>query len=81
MTKRKVKEQIVIEIPSGPPKPVVKECPYLVVHDVGIMWHRLALLKRLRERLIQDHHYLLDAVILDYERSLRALDPPEDDGT
>ena len=32
--------------------------------------HRLTLLKRMRDRLINEHHYLLDAVIRDYENTL-----------
>ena len=36
--------------------------------------HRLTLLKRMRERLICDHWYLLDAVIKDYEITLEESD-------
>lgn len=46
----------------------------LLVVDQGGMWHRLAMLKRLREKLIEEHHPLLNAVIADYEFTLHAED-------
>lgn len=48
-----------------PPNPVRLKIP----ESVEVL-HRLTLLKRLRDRLISDHWYLLDAVIKDYENTL-----------
>lgn len=39
--------------------------------DEGAMWERVAGLKRMRARLIDEYHPLLDAVIADYEWMLR----------
>lgn len=39
--------------------------------DEAAMWERVRLLKRMRERIIDDYHPLLDAVIADYEWMLR----------
>lgn len=38
------------------------------------LWHRVSLLKRMRERTIEDYHPLLDAVIKDYVSYLRSVE-------
>lgn len=50
----------------------------LLVTNAGDMWHRLSMLKKLRDRLIEDHHPLLNAVIADYEYALHSLRAGED---
>ena len=52
-----------------PPTPVELRVP-----RTAETLHRLTLLKRMRERLICDHWYLLDAVIKDYEITLKESD-------
>lgn len=39
--------------------------------DESAMWDRVALLKKMRARIIEEYHPLLDAVIADYEWMLR----------
>lgn len=42
----------------------------LDTQNIAAMWHRLSMLKRMREKIIEDFHPLLDAVIKDYETFL-----------
>ena len=46
--------------------------------QVTAMWHRVAMLRRMRDRTIEDYHALLNAVIRDYDFFLRPKD--DDDG-
>lgn len=39
--------------------------------DEAALWERVALIKRMKSRLIEEYHPLLDAVIADYELFLR----------
>lgn len=48
----------------------------LDTQTIAALWHRVAMLRRMRERTIADYHPLLDAVIKDYETFLRR----EEDG-
>lgn len=45
--------------------------------DEAAMWERVRLLKRMRSRIIDEYHPLLDAVIADYEWMLRKEDEDE----
>lgn len=42
--------------------------------DKEAMWHRVAMLRRMRDRTIEEYHPLLNAVIRDYEIFLRRND-------
>lgn len=55
----------------------------LAVASASVFWDRIARLRRMKERVIEEYHPLLDVVIHDYEVSIRAMEEvgeEEDDG-
>lgn len=42
-------------------------------------WHRIVMLKRLRDRLIEEHHYTLNVIIADYEKAMREFEKEPSD--
>lgn len=62
---------------SNPPQAVAKSSTILDNEHYAAMWHRVAMLKRMRERTIEEYHPLLTAVIRDYEVFLRQKEDDE----
>lgn len=54
-----------------PPSSLAKTKTSLENEQIAVLWHRVALLKRMRDRTIEEYHPLLNAVINDYELFLR----------
>lgn len=62
---------------SNPPTILAKTQTILENDQVAAMWHRVAMLRRMRDRTIEEYHPLLNAVIRDYEFFLREKDENE----
>lgn len=65
---------------KGPdPIPGVPEGSVLNRKDDDAVRHRVTMLKKMRDRLIEEYHPLLNAVISDYEWFLKPQNEPDDD--
>ena len=58
-------------------RPLIKESlaiplnvPFMTINQ-GVGWNRIIVLRRLRDRLMEEYHPVLNAVIADYERMLK----------
>lgn len=57
---------------SSSPTPAAKHSvTILETKNIAAMWHRVAMLRRMRDKTIEEYHPLLNAVIRDYEIFLR----------
>lgn len=57
---------------SPPTFHATKKVRTLDAQSTAALWHRVSMLKRMRERTMDDYHPLLDAVIKDYVTYLRS---------
>lgn len=61
-----------------PPSSLAKTKTSLENEQIATLWHRVALLRRMRDRTIEEYHPLLNAVINDYELFLREKEDNDD---
>lgn len=61
-----------------PPTSLAKTKTSLENEQIATLWHRVALLRRMRDRTIEEYHPLLNAVINDYELFLREKEDNDD---
>lgn len=55
----------------------MKKVRSLDAQNTAALWHRVSMLRRMRERTMDDYHPLLDAVIKDYVTYLRSEEEDE----
>lgn len=59
------------EIPARRRSNDIEKEKRIAFADESKLWHRVTMLKRMRDKLIEEHHPLLNLVIADYEEFLR----------
>lgn len=65
-------------VPEENREPVIESCLQITM-DKSTILHRIVMVKRLRDRLIEEHHYILNRVIRDYENMMLCYGEDVDD--